>query len=252
MVNNDDNAQEKELNELYDDNGQLVEYSEQSDLTNDYVEEVVVSDSNIDKRVEEDSSSSTTREDFLGSEESSSREEALDDEDIRFLESLRERNSIEDIDSVSSIDKEDLVKSKNDYFEDDEFFLGDDEEILSELDMAAFQQLDGVVTWEIENLHDSEGQTLSKRDIRMNPPLLKIKSSSGEYAEFILTKDFSKTLAEKFDEIYRAYYGVKPKGKGASISSVEDFKKYVLDHKVGTIVVVILVLIFFVYGVVIG
>lgn len=70
-----------------------------------------------------------------------------------------------------------------------------------------FKQEEGVVSWSIAGLYDSNGNTYPKRELRANPPLLTVESSNGDKAEFILTKDFSGGLSRVLERVHYGYFG---------------------------------------------
>lgn len=98
------------------------------------------------------------------------------------------------------------------YFEDDEEFLkGDDAVLSSAEDAALFQQLDHVVAYNLRNFYDEEGKRRSKRSLRHDPPVFRVEDSSGDFAEFVVTRELSAHLAQLFDVVHRGYYGVEGK-----------------------------------------
>lgn len=97
-------------------------------------------------------------------------------------------------------DDEQLLRSKDTVLEDEEAY-------------AIFKQEDGVVSWKIENLFDAEGKQYSKRELNANPPVLTIEGSNEAKAEFILTKDFSRSMSEILNRVHYGYYGLEKKPK---------------------------------------
>jgi hypothetical protein len=134
----------------------------------------------------------------------------------------------------------------SDYFDDDEEFLrGDDITVHEESDLALFKQDENVVSWEIVNFY-KEGMTpRGKMSLRNDPPIMKISSSSGDTAEFLVTKDFSKSLGSILQDVNKAYYGISPKKKTEKITQVGIKNKirsagqWMLEHKAKTAVAVV-------------
>lgn len=111
------------------------------------------------------------------------------------------------------------MSENNEYFEDDEAFLGDDTELFSDDAAAAFKQIPGTVTYEIRGMYDDKGNLKSRWKIRQEPPVLFVTSVGAEddenTAHFMLTKDFSKQLSMRLDDINKMYYGIDPSKKSA-------------------------------------
>lgn len=134
----------------------------------------------------------------------------------------------------------------SDYFDDDEDFLrGDDITVHAESDLALFKQDENVVSWEIVNFYKDGLTPRGKMALRNDPPIMKISSSSGDTAEFLVTKDFSKSLGSILQDVNKAYYGITPKNKSEKITQVGIKNKlrsagqWMLDHKAKTAVAVV-------------
>lgn len=100
--------------------------------------------------------------------------------------------------------------------DDDLIMLKASDSKLDEADSyGIFKQDEGVVSWTITNFIDAEGKQYSKRELRANPPVLTFESSTGEKADFVLSKEFSGSLASIIERVYYGYYGLdrKPKKK---------------------------------------
>ncbi len=78
---------------------------------------------------------------------------------------------------------------------------------------AIFQQGDGMLAWSIQNLRSEDGKLRSKRDLKNDPPILRIEASEGQSVDFILTKEFTKTLNESLGDVRQAFYGIEKKRK---------------------------------------
>lgn len=98
--------------------------------------------------------------------------------------------------------------------DDDELFLKAADEKLDDGDSyGIFKQDEGVVSWTITNFIDQNGKQYGKRELRANPPVLTFESSSGEKADFVLTKDFAGSLSEIMRRVHYGYFGLEKKPK---------------------------------------
>lgn len=100
--------------------------------------------------------------------------------------------------------------------DDDELLLRAADNKLEETDSyGIFKQEEGVVSWTITNFIDANGKQYGKRELRANPPVLTLESSTGDKADFVLSKDFAGSLASVIERIHYGYYGLdkKPKQK---------------------------------------
>lgn len=100
------------------------------------------------------------------------------------------------------------------YFDDDEEFLrGDSKVLLSEKDGGILENLENVVTWEVDNFYNEAGKQRGRYALRTDPPVFRIRSSDGDGAEFILTKDLAGEMERIMGDVYRGYFGITPKEK---------------------------------------
>lgn len=141
-----------------------------------------------------------------------------------------EMKNLDDTEKAAGFDR-------SEYFDDDEEFLkGDDTTIHEANDVAIFQQLENVVSWEIENYYKDDGKPRNRLSLRNDPPILKISNSSGENASFVISKEFSGSLSKLFSDIERSYYGVSEKRmNNKAIDSkdrISDFVNFVKRHGV--------------------
>lgn len=134
----------------------------------------------------------------------------------------------------------------SEYFEDDEEFLrGDDLIVHQENDIALFKQDENVVSWEIVNFYKDGNTPRGKMALRNDPPIMKISSSSGDTAEFLVTKEFSKSLGSVLQDLNKAYYGISPSKKSEKLTQegvknkIRSLGSWMLDHKVKTAVAVV-------------
>jgi hypothetical protein len=99
-----------------------------------------------------------------------------------------------------------------DLLDDDELVIASYDKKLAEgADAALFEQLENVVSWKLLNFYDEDGKRRNKWKLKMDPPVFRMESSAGDFAEFIVTKDLSQSLAKVFDTIYRGYFNLDAK-----------------------------------------
>lgn len=162
-------------------------------------------------------------------------------------------------DSTNMSETSSKAFSSDEYFEDDEEFLAGDDEVVHDGDvLSMFQQEDDVVSVEVMNLYTESGNLRNKFQLRSDPPVLQIKSSDGQLAQFVLTKNFSQSLSAKLDDVSSAYYGLESKSsklkkneeKSENKASVGDFLQkigdWAVDNKLksGLLLIVVLLVIF--------
>lgn len=95
------------------------------------------------------------------------------------------------------------------YLDDDEEFLKAEDTIISESEtLSLFAQDENLISWKIINLLDEYGELRKKRELRADPPILQIKSSNEDFVEFLLTKEFTKTLNTSLSRVEQSFYGV--------------------------------------------
>lgn len=129
-----------------------------------------------------------------------------EEEDESFVEELTEEPAAEEA-IVEPFDSER-------YFDEDEEFLeAYDQALVSDKDKGLVQQLDNVVSWQLLNFYDENGKRKNKWLLANDPPVFRIESSSGEYADFVLTKKLSEQLAVTFENVHRGYYNLSEKKK---------------------------------------
>lgn len=151
--------------------------------------------------------------------------------------------------------------SSEDYFDDDEEFLaGDDVEIHDDNVLSIFRQEDNVVSVELMNLYTNDGDLRNKFQLRNDPPVMIIKSSDGQLAQFLLTKNFVNGLNGKFDDVHRAYFGLESKssrdrkrklseGESSGKGFIDNTRDWVIENKFKS-VLLLLVLLLVVFGIV--
>lgn len=123
------------------------------------------------------------------------------------------------------------------YFEDDEDFLAGDDRVIDETDaLGLFAQDQDVVAWDIEGLYDDDLELLPKSVIRSSPPVLTIKSTSGDTASFILTRGFARHMGEGLKRVESAYFGVDSRNpeKLTAKERLQRFGDWIKTHPVKT------------------
>lgn len=206
----------------------------------------------------------------LENNESSSKTETFDENDSEFGEEVLDNDeqqslddgTAEEVDDISEYEKyfdddyeessarnEELTqRNLDDYFDEDEEILkGTDRALLEERSLAIFQQHENVVSWEIEGLL-IDNRLKKARELKTDPPIFKVSSSDGASAEFLLTKELSKSMANALNDVYKAYYGVdtsykrKPMNQETMKSNMDGFVEWMEEHKLLTVLIAIMVL----------
>ena len=136
---------------------------------------------------------------------------------------VTEEPSVEEILAAAEAQKAEEVdllaaskKTVNPLDDDDELLLKAADSKLEETEAyGIFKQEEGVVSWTISNFLDPEGKQYGKRELRANPPVLTLESSTGDKADFVLSKDFAGSLATVIERVHFGFYGLdkKPKKK---------------------------------------
>jgi len=168
------------------------------------------------------------------------------DESIALQEQL-----LEDLDSQEPEGEalEGSPTKSDDYFEDDELALSRDEILSEDSSSVIAKQQEGVVSWEISGVYDENGKVRSKYALRNSPPLLQVRDSLGNQADFLLTKDLSGSLAKNFDDLHRAYYGIRPRSEMTTREKLGEIKSGLRDHMGKVIVVGGILLALIVFGI---
>ena len=134
----------------------------------------------------------------------------------------------------------------DDYFSDDEMLeRGDDTVVVSESALGIFQQMDGLVSWSIENVHrekNGEMEQKSPWELRKDPPelVVKTKAEDGSIIEFTmtLTQNVAQFAEDMFHQVNESYKGksFEKKEKKPSIFSSDGFAYHTQEAKdwVGT------------------
>lgn len=113
-----------------------------------------------------------------------------------------------------NITKKDGEKEKQETDEEEEDVYPSSDNIKFKDDETVIvEQLENVVTWEIRGLYNKNGKLKKKMTLTKKPPIFSISSSSGDMAEFIVSKDMSFQLYKNFELIYKAYFGLDGREK---------------------------------------
>lgn len=149
---------------------------------------------------------------------------------------------------VSVESSEDPMAS--DYFDDDLFLAAADSVIHKDQSAGIVEQLENVVSWEVDNFFAESGKPRNKFVLRQDPPIFKITSSRGDSAEFVITKSLARDLEEIFKDVHNGFYGIAPKTKSANPFSQEsmsqswqNLQEWAVDNKVKAVLVAFVVLI---------
>lgn len=127
--------------------------------------------------------------------------------------------------------------------DDDELaLLVEDEKIELTEDLGIFKQhQEGLIAWSIENFYQEDGTVRSKRELRTDPPILRIENASGEQVDFLLTKQFTRSLYESLETVNYGLFGVK-KSKSRWTNFREALVGSILENPLKVIVFGLLVI----------
>lgn len=185
--------------------GDVLEDLDEDDIPVENDEPAIYADSEPDEELVVDSAAPEDYETFDADSE------YVDDPRVDFEESESYADSN---DETLSEETSPESSASAGYFEDDEEWSASSDEILhSDEESVTAKQTDAVVTWDIDSLYTDEGKVRSKRSLKNSPPVLRISNSEGQSAEFVLTKDLSRVLANHLENTSRAYYGIRPKSE---------------------------------------
>lgn len=126
----------------------------------------------------------------------------------------------------------------------DEYILTNDEGLLIDKSESSFIQEDGVLKWSIDGFYDENGNTPSPREMRRNPPVLKLESLNKDtneidVAAFVLTEHFMESFAYAMKGVNDGYRGIKP-GEPRKIKDIpSDLIDWVKEHPFGFILTLI-------------
>jgi len=126
--------------------------------------------------------------------------------------------------------------------------LADETIELSE-DYGVFRQQDGLVAWTLQNFYREDGKIRSARELKADPPVLRIEDGTGESVDFTLTKEFTRTMIEMFDTVNLGIHGIK-KNRSKWTSLKDAITGSILENPLKVTLVTVLVLFLFVFMIV--
>lgn len=113
--------------------------------------------------------------------------------------------SSEAVESPSELQESTLLE------EDDDLLAikaSNDEAVELTDNYGIFQQEEGMIAWSLQNFYNEDGTPRTKRELRLDPAVLRIEDASGGYADFVLTREFTKSLNESLEQVYLATFGL--------------------------------------------
>lgn len=176
-------------------------------------------------------------------------------------ETLKAFSSVDDLefnnDENLNIDelKNSTIEKDNDLkniIDDDELYAARDKVNFQNDEITIVQQMENVITWEINGLYDNNGKINKKLSLKRNPPVFTISSSDGAVAEFVVTKDMSFQMYKNFETIYKAYFGIDDRKKNIPFKEKvsgnwKNFKNWIKFHPVkfalGTFVSIVFIIV---------
>lgn len=170
-----------------------------------------------------------------------------------------EANS-EQFESEDAVEPEELEAPSEDeenYEEDDDLAVlrSHDEVVASASAMAAVTQGEDFMLWNIEGLYDeATDRPYKSRYLKQNPPVLHIENQrDGEtfFADFVLTRKYTQTLAQGLKTANRAYSGVTDQSLFTAEgfkARLEEFVTWAKDHWVGVSIAGLVLLFIVVFG----
>lgn len=144
--------------------------------------------------------------------------------------------------SVAAETNEDALSS--DYFDDDLFLAAEDSVVHRDQSAGVIEQLEHVVSWQVDNFYGESGKPRNRFVLRQDPPIFKITSSRGDSAEFIVTKSLAKDLEQIFKDVHNGFYGISPKTKSSNPLSQEsisqglsNLQEWAVDNKLKAVLI---------------
>lgn len=124
--------------------------------------------------------------------------------------------------------------------------LSDDEIVVKELGdklveeqdgFAVFEQgSEGMIAWSLQNFYREDGSIRSKGELKNEPPLLRIENSEGNSVDFMLTREFVKSLNQQLEQVRLATYGIQKSRKPLS-SFKEALVATAVEKPLGTVLI---------------
>lgn len=164
-------------------------------------------------------------------------------EDVNSTESTRDNTGATTGETTSESKPESV---SDEYFSDDELLeRGDDSIVVSESALGIFQQMDGLVSWSIENVSREKNGVMEQKspwELRRDPPELVVKTQgeNDSIVEFsmTLTQNVAEFAEDMFHQVNEAYKGksFEKKEKKPSIFTSDGFAYHTQEAKdwVGT------------------
>lgn len=100
---------------------------------------------------------------------------------------------------------------------------------------AVFEQNnEGFIAWSIQNFYNEDGSIRSKRELKRDPAILRIEDNNEGLVDFMLTQEFTKSIAEQLETVHLATYGIQKSRKPLS-SFKESFIAAAIEHPIRTV-----------------
>lgn len=171
-------------------------------------------------------------------------------------EDMNNRESENELDEESLSPETDVPGDGEDFGDDDLAVLASHDEVVASAEaMTAVTQGEDFMLWNIEGLYDETTNKPHKaRQLKRTPPVLHIENKRDDemhFADFVLTREFTRTLEKGLRTTNRAYSGVsdsEPWSKEGLRVRVEEFAGWMREHVVGTCVIGALVLFIVIFG----
>lgn len=160
------------------------------------------------------------------------------------------------LDDAEALEDEEIISNSDEEEDDDLAVLESRDEIVASAEaMAAVTQGDDFMLWNIEGLYDEHtNRPFKSKHLKRNPPVLHIENQrDGEtyFADFVLTREYTRTLAQGLRTTNRAYSGVtdaSPFSAEGLKARFDEFILWVKEHVVGVTIAGLLFLFIIVFG----
>lgn len=114
-----------------------------------------------------------------------------------------------------------------------------------ELELAdnygVFEQEEGMIAWSLQNFYREDGSIRNKRELKLDPAILRIEDASGGSVDFLLTQEFTKTLNDSLEKVHLATYGIQ-KSRKSFASFKESLINSAIANPVRTILLGVVIL----------
>lgn len=105
---------------------------------------------------------------------------------------------------------------------------------------GVFDQEEGMIAWSLQNFYREDGSIRSKRELKLDPAILRIEDASGGSVDFVLTKDFTKSLNESLNKVRLASYGIQ-KSKKPFDSFKEALVNSAIENPIRTVLLAVII-----------